>query len=100
MSEPLEYRAVRLCSGKGSYEVLPLHPVRLQLEKLRDGLAGSGRAVVDVRVMLIVQGKPETTILEDGRVLIKTRKEEEARAEFERLLPLLRTAVQPGRSRR
>ncbi len=91
--DDLGYRALRLCSGKGSYEAIPTRKQRLALGQLRDAMERIGRPVLDARVMLILGGSPEVTILEDGRILIKTRSEDEARTEMGRLIPFLREAV-------
>ncbi|MCL5984458.1 MAG: hypothetical protein M1143_02680 [Candidatus Thermoplasmatota archaeon] len=91
--QELRYRELRLCSGKGSYEAIPQRPVRLHLPRVKTQVEKMGRNVLDARVMLILEGPPETTVMQDGRVLIKTRDPETAHAELERLRPLLVASV-------
>ncbi|MCI4371854.1 MAG: hypothetical protein L3J78_04320, partial [Thermoplasmata archaeon] len=43
-------------------------------------LRASGWRVSDVKVMLIIEGEPELTLYESGKVLVKTDDEQAARA--------------------
>jgi len=83
------YRTLRLCSGGGGYEALPVARRHLDLAPVRRRLEAQGRHVVDARVMLIVSGTPEVTISSAGRVLIKTSDPTIAERTFESLRPLL-----------
>jgi hypothetical protein len=94
---PVTYRELKLCSNKGAYEVIPSARLDLDLESIRRALEAEHREVLDARVMLVVQGKPETTISQDGRVLFKTRDEKEARRCMETILPLVLRAGKPRR---
>ncbi|HEV2316972.1 MAG TPA: hypothetical protein VGV89_05290 [Thermoplasmata archaeon] len=52
--------------------------LQLDLPKLSERLRANGIAVVDARVMLIVQLGREVTVSRDGRILIKTKDPAEA----------------------
>ena len=67
------YTAVKLCTGKGAYEAVPVPPGRVDLGRVAQALAATGIEVTDARVMLIVPLGPEVTLSRDGRVLVKTR---------------------------
>lgn len=85
----MSYRTLKLCSGKGAYEAVPDPKRRLDLRLLRARLERSGRSVTDARVMLLVGGDPEVTIMQDGRLVIKTQDADRAETTFRSLLPLL-----------
>ncbi len=88
----MSYQTLKLCSGKGAYEAVPDPKRRLDLRSLRTRLERSGRAVTDARVMLLVGGDPEVTIMQDGRLVIKTPDAQRAETAFRGLLPLLEQA--------
>lgn len=69
----MTYSTVRLCAGGGSYEAIPSPKLRLDLGPLAERLRRDGVAVIDARVMLIARLERETTLAQDGRVLVKTR---------------------------
>ncbi|HYT00716.1 MAG TPA: hypothetical protein VEO20_08635 [Thermoplasmata archaeon] len=52
---------------------------RLDLTDAAVRLRTAGRHVSDVKVMLIVDGEPELTLYESGKILVKTDDETEAR---------------------
>ena len=85
----MSYRTLELCSGKGAYEAVPDPKRRLDLRGVRTRLERSGRSVTDARVMLLVGGDPEVTIMQDGRLVIKTADPQRAESAFRALLPLL-----------
>lgn len=79
------YKEIRLCSGKGSYEAIPIRKLKLDLEALKAEFESDGKEVLDARVMLIVSGNPEVTVMRDGRLLIKSRDESVALATVDTL---------------
>jgi hypothetical protein len=85
----VSYHSLKLCSGKGAYEAVPEPKRRLDLRRVRTRLERSGRSVIDARVMLLVGGDPEVTIMQDGRLVIKTPDARQAESAFRDLLPLL-----------
>jgi len=70
--EEVGYRTLRLCSGGGGYEALPVGRAQLDLRRLRGALERAGIPSIDARVMLIVSLGPEVTVAASGRILIKT----------------------------
>jgi hypothetical protein len=90
MPEEELYREIRLCSGKGSYEAIPRRKLELDLLKLKALLERSGLSVLDARVMLLVSGVPEMTVLRDARLLVKSRDRAQAEQAVGRLVPLVK----------
>ncbi len=72
-TEPIRYRALRLCSNGGGFEAIPERPVALDLGAVRAHLEEHGEPVVDARVMLIAGSDPEITVSRSGRILVKSR---------------------------
>jgi hypothetical protein len=89
----VSYRTLQLCSSSGAYEAIPEPKLRLDLGAARRTLEGAGRQVLDARVMLIVQGEPEITLLRDGKIVVKTR---DARAATQAFLELSRLLALPS----
>jgi hypothetical protein len=58
---------------------------RIDLAGAATRLHDAGWAVHDVKVMLIVEGDPELTLYESGKVLVKTDDEADARAAIDRV---------------
>ena len=85
----MSYRTLRLCSGKAAFEAIPEPKLRLDLPAAQQRLVSAGRTVVDARVLLIVPGAPEITLLRDGRIVFKTTDEREAQQTFQWLRSLL-----------
>jgi hypothetical protein len=54
--------------------------LRAAAERLRQ----NGRSVTDLKVMLIVEGEPELTVYESGKILVKTDDERIARGAIDR----------------
>ncbi|MCI4353352.1 MAG: hypothetical protein L3K14_08260 [Thermoplasmata archaeon] len=83
------YYSLRLCAGGGAFEAVPSPRLTLHLRQVKGTLESNGIPVVDARVMLIAQLQREVTLSRDGRVLIKTRDNDEASVVFHRLRKLL-----------
>ncbi len=81
----MTYSTLRLCSGRGSYEAIPRPKLILDLARIAARLAAAGIPVTDARVMLLISMEKETTLSQDGRVLIKTGDPVVAARVFERL---------------
>jgi hypothetical protein len=58
---------------------------RVDLAAAADRLRGKGWAVSDVKVMLILEGEPELTVYESGKILVKTDDEGMARKAIDRV---------------
>jgi hypothetical protein len=79
------YETLKLCSGRSAFEAVPNPRLTLDLAGIRARLEQRGIAVVDARVMLIVQLEAEVTLGRDGRILIKSADPRQADAVFQRL---------------
>jgi len=91
------YRHLRICSGGGGFEAIPVRPVRLDLPEVRRQLELRRVPVVDARVMLIATWEIEVTLSQAGRILFKTRDEAAAARAFGRLLPLIEPTAHVSR---
>lgn len=58
---------------------------RVDLTRAAERLRERGWVVHDVKVMLILEGEPELTIYESGKVLVKTNDEDVARIAIDRV---------------
>lgn len=85
----MSYRTLQLCSSGGAYEAIPSPKLHVDLVRARDTLEKAGRSVVDARVMLIVPGKPEVTLMRDGKIVVKSRDPAEATKAFREVVALL-----------
>ncbi|MDP7264324.1 MAG: hypothetical protein QGH39_02055, partial [Candidatus Thermoplasmatota archaeon] len=71
---------LELCSSKGAFEAVPNTKMKLELS----GLEGKFREIetkiiCNARVLLIIEQFCEVTIYPDGKLLLKTESEKEAR---------------------
>ncbi len=73
--------AVELCSKSGGFEVSPDSPQELDLDEQAVRFEKAGMNVVtNAGVLLVVDAGPcEVSVFESGRLLVKTRDEEQAR---------------------
>ncbi|MFY9716998.1 MAG: hypothetical protein WAK40_03570 [Thermoplasmata archaeon] len=83
------YRTLRLCSGGGGFEAIPISGGRIDIRSVRRRLESAGIPTTDARVMLIFALDAEVTISAAGRILIKTSDQELAQRTFERVLYVL-----------
>jgi ArsR family metal-binding transcriptional regulator len=60
-------------------------PSRVDLRQAADRLCGAGWRVHDVKVMLILDGEPELTLYESGKILVKTNDSGQAREAIDRV---------------
>jgi len=58
---------------------------RVDLAAAAERLRQNGWAVTDVKVMLILEGEPELTVYESGKILVKTDDERTARTAIDRV---------------
>lgn len=68
----------------------PEHDRRLDLGRLKQALTGVGYEVLlDARVLLLVRKGTESTVYQNGKVLLKTKDRGEAEAAYAALRPHL-----------
>lgn len=60
-------------------------PARVDLDQAAGRLREAGWLVNDVKVMLILEGEPELTLYESGKILVKTDDATNARAAIDRV---------------
>ena len=58
---------------------------RVDLGAAAERLRQNGWTVTDVKVMLILEGEPELTVYESGKILVKTDDERTARTAIDRV---------------
>lgn len=85
----MTYETLKLCSSKGAFEAIPSPKLHLDLSGLARKVQAAGREVVDARVMLILPGRPEVTLMRDGKLVFKTSDEAEALLAFKEIRALL-----------
>lgn len=83
---------LELCSSKGAYEAVPNTSMKLELPNLEGSFKDKGSKIIcNARVLLIIEQFCEVTIYPDGRLLMKTDSEEEARKTAEWVYSVIRT---------
>lgn len=81
----MTYYLLKPCRTATAYISTLKRANRVDLSAAAEQLRRSGRRVTDVKVMLIVDGEPELTLYESGKVLVKTDDEGAARAAIDRI---------------
>jgi hypothetical protein len=66
---------------------------RVDLTRAAERLRERGWVVSDVKVMLIVEGEPELTVYESGKILVKTDDEQVARSAIDRVYDAIGLSV-------
>jgi len=79
------YYLLKPCRTATAFISTLRQPARVDLSAAADRLQGAGWEVHDVKVMLILEGDPELTLYESGKVLAKTEDEGEARRAIDRV---------------
>lgn len=74
-------------------------PRRIKLERAAKQLEAAGYKVEDLSVMLIVDTKPELTLYESGKTLIKTADAEAARKAIDGVYGVLGLAETPAKQK-
>jgi hypothetical protein len=74
------FSEIRPCKTKGALEVVPATPDQLQLDAAAEVLAKTNFRVVNANILIVVSRPDiaETTIFEDGHMLVKTLDPREA----------------------
>ena len=71
---------LELCSSKGAYEAIPNKSMKLELSGLEAKFRKKeSKIICNAKVLLIIEQFCEVTIYPDGRLLLKTGSEKEAR---------------------
>jgi hypothetical protein len=74
------FREIRPCRTKGALEVIPAEPVDLRMDMVEAVLQNNRFAVVNAGILVVASRDDltETTLYEDGRMLVKTLNPREA----------------------
>lgn len=89
----MTYYLLKPCRTATAFISTLKRPSRVDLSAAAESLRRAGYAVHDVRVMLIVQGEPEVTLYESGKILVKTDDADAARAAIDRVYGTLGLAA-------
>ena len=81
----MTYYLLKPCRTATAFISTPKRPKRVDLGAAAERLRLGGWTVSDVKVMLILEGEPELTVYESGKILAKTDNEAEARAAIDRV---------------
>ncbi len=85
----MTYYLLKPCRTATAFISTLKHPRRVALEEAADRLKAAGLAVTDFKVMLLVEGDPELTFYESGKILVKTDSEAAARTAIDRVYDVL-----------
>ncbi|HKZ88884.1 MAG TPA: hypothetical protein VJ300_01360 [Thermoplasmata archaeon] len=81
----MTYYLLKPCRTATAFISTLRKPARIDLSEAATRLSGAGWRVNDVKVMLILEGEPELTLYESGKVLVKTDNERRARDAVDRV---------------
>jgi ArsR family metal-binding transcriptional regulator len=81
----MTYYLLKPCRTATAFISTLKKPGRVDLSAAAERLRSQGRQVSDVKVMLIVEGDPELTLYESGKILVKTDDEQLARETIDRV---------------
>jgi hypothetical protein len=81
----MTYYLLRPCRTATAFISTLKRPSRVDLADAASRLERAGWHVNDVKVMLILEGEPELTLYESGKVLVKTDDELQARRTIDRV---------------
>lgn len=87
---------LRPCATSAGFTATPEAPRRIHMGRLREAVVAAGfRVLVDARIILVVRAPAEgveSSLYDNGRVLLKTTDREAAEAAYAQLEPLLEAA--------
>jgi hypothetical protein len=89
----MTYYLLKPCRTATAFISTLRKPSRLDLAEAADRLRRAGCRVSDLKVMLIIEGEPELTLYESGKVLVKTDDERASRAAIDRVYEAVGVAV-------
>ncbi len=81
----MTYYLMKPCRTATAFVSTLKKPTRVDLSSAAERLRDSGWRVNDVKVMLILEGDPELTLYESGKILVKTNDAESARGAIDRV---------------
>ena len=81
----MSYYLLKPCRTATAFISTLKRPGRIDLGAAAERLRRGGWHVSDVKVMLILDGEPELTVYESGKILVKTDDEGTARAAIDRV---------------
>lgn len=90
----MTYYLLKPCRTATAFISTLKKPGRLDLSEAAGRLRRAGWRVSDVKVMLIIEGEPELTLYESGKILVKTDDERAARAAIDRVYEAVGLAAQ------
>ena len=85
----MTYYLLKPCRTATAFISTLKKPRRFPLETAAEKLKAAGLGVTDLKVMLIVEGEPELTFYESGKILVKTDNEASARSAIDRVYGVL-----------
>ena len=76
----MSFFILEICSSKGAYEAKPEMKMKIDMDRSEKIFRENGYEIIcNARVLLIVKKECEITVYPDGRLLLKTDSNEEAR---------------------
>ena len=81
----MTYYLMKPCRTATAFVSTLKKPMRVDLSDAAERLRGTGWRVNDVKVMLILEGDPELTLYESGKILVKTDDAQSARGAIDRV---------------
>jgi hypothetical protein len=81
----MSYYLLKPCRTATAFISTLKKPWRVDLTEAAVRLRSRGWRVSDVKVMLILEGEPELTLYESGKILVKTDDEKAAREAIDRV---------------
>ncbi len=85
----MSYYLLKPCRTATAFISTLKKPRRFPLGTAAEKLKAAGLGVQDLKVMLVVQGEPELTFYESGKILVKTDNEADARSAIDRVYNVL-----------
>lgn len=92
----MTYYLLKPCRTATAFISTLKKPGRVDLASAAARLQSAGWRVNDVKVMLILEGDPELTLYESGKVLVKTDDEARARAAIDQIYREIGIATPAG----
>ncbi len=89
----MTYYLMKPCRTATAFVSTLKKPMRVDLAEAADHLRSAGWRVNDVKVMLILEGEPELTLYESGKILVKTDDATQARTAVDRVYETIGLAV-------
>jgi len=85
----MTYYLLKPCRTATAFISTLKKPRRFPLDSAAEKLKAAGLGVQDLKVMLVVEGEPELTLYESGKILVKTDNEAAARSAIDRVYGVL-----------